>query len=259
MKMKLPLTKNSPWVDPLHLACKRLKMRRDRTLRVPINGLICIKPRSILRWQKCPMMAKLSSIAQSSLTSGWINKLRGLNTFSMIQNPNCMLSQAPMNSGSLRGAKHSVMNAVNSQSNIGRKMMLMKPTIFLIGQWSSLSALASLWCLSPSSTLSGELSCSAANAATIGSVAIVIVLKELVTKVTTISPTKMAIETTITTKETAIVTVKITEMLKLLITTNHWQSSALVVANKSLKMSLRMALMTLSSSKTDLSSSYVDS
>ena len=49
MKMKLPLTKNSPWVDPLHLACKRLKMRRDRTLRVPINGLICIKPRSILR------------------------------------------------------------------------------------------------------------------------------------------------------------------------------------------------------------------
>ena len=259
MKMKLPLTKNSPWVHPLHLACKRLKMRRDRTLRVPINGLICIKPRSILRWQKCPMMAKLSSIAHSSLTSGWINKLRGLNTFSMIQNPNCILSQAPMNSGSLRGAKHSVMNAVNSQSNIGRKMMLMKPTIFLIGQWSSLSALASLWCLSPSSTLSGELSCSAANAATIGSVAIVIVLKELVTKVTTISPTKMAIETTITMKETAIVTVKITEMLKLLITTNHWQSSALVVANKSWKMSLRMALMTLSSSKTDLSSSYVDS
>ena len=177
----------------------------------------------------------------------------------MIQKPNCILSQVPMNSGSLRGAEHSVLNAVNSQSDIGRKMMLMKTTIFLSGQWSSLSTLASLWCLSHSSTLSGELSYSAANAATIGSVAAVIVLKELVTKVTTISPTKMAIETTITMKETAIVTVKISEMLKLLITTNHRQSSALVVANKSWKVSLRMALMTLSSSKTDLSSSYVDS
>ena len=176
----------------------------------------------------------------------------------MIQKPRGMISQAPMNSGSLRGAKHSVF-AVNSQSNIGRKIRKIKKTIFLSGQWSSLSTLASLWCLSPSSTLSGELSCSAANAATIGSVAAVIAIKELVTKVTAISPTKMAIETTITMKETAIVTVKITEMLKLLITTNHRQSSALVVANKSWKMSLRMALMTLSSSKTDLSPSQVDS
>ena len=260
MKMKLILkNNNSLWVHPLHLACKRLKMRRDRTLRVPINGLRCISPRSILRWQKCPMMVKLSSIAHSSLTFGWINKLLGLYTFSMIQKPRGIISQAPMNSGSLRGAKHSMMHAVNSQSNIGRKMRKIKKTIFLSGQWSSLSTLASLWCLSPSSTLSGELSCSAANAATIGSVAAVIVLKELVTKVTTISPTKMAIETTITMKETAIVTVKIMEMLKLLITTNHRQSSALVVANKSWKMSLRMALMTLSSSKTDLSSSQVDS
>ena len=258
--MKLILkNKNSLWVHPIHLACKRLKMRRDRTLRVPINGLRCISPRSLLKWQKCPMMVKLSSIAHSSLTFGWINKIRGLNTFTMIQLTNSSFSQAPMNSGSLRGVKHSVLHAVNSKSNIGRKMRKIMQPIFLSGRWSSLSTLASLWCLFPSSISSGELSCSAANAATIGSVAIVIVIKELVTKVTTISPTKMAIETTITMKETAIVTVKITEMLKLLITTNHRQSSALVVANKSWKMSLRMALMTLSSSKTDLSSSQVDS